>query len=92
MENTPSPSGLSPLEKTLSQRGNDYGSYKSLSQTVQSLKFVMRSSENWQKLSSEQKESLEMIATKIGRVLTGNPDLEDNWHDIAGYAQLINRR
>lgn len=25
---------------------------------------------------------------KVGRILNGNPDLEDSWADIAGYARL----
>lgn len=32
---------------------------------------------------------LEMIAHKIARILNGDPNYADNWHDIAGYATLI---
>ena len=49
----------------------------------------MRCTPNWEKLSSDKKEALEMLATKISRVLTGNPDYHDNWHDIEGYTKLI---
>lgn len=35
------------------------------------------------------KEALEMIQTKVGRILTGDPTHRDSWHDIAGYAVLI---
>lgn len=31
----------------------------------------------------------EMIAHKIARILNGDPNYADNWHDIAGYATLI---
>ena len=30
-----------------------------------------------------------MIANKIGRILNGDPNYPDSWHDIAGYATLI---
>jgi len=42
-------------------------------------------------LSVSQQESLDMIATKIGRILTGNANEPDHWHDIAGYATLVEK-
>ena len=32
-----------------------------------------------------------MIQHKIARVLNGDPNYPDNWHDIAGYARLVER-
>ena len=29
-----------------------------------------------------------MIVHKIGRILNGDPEFHDSWHDIVGYAQL----
>lgn len=40
-------------------------------------------------LTPTMRESLDMIATKIGRILSGNPSHIDSWQDIAGYAQLV---
>ena len=34
-------------------------------------------------------EALEMIALKMSRAIMGDPQHEDNWDDIAGYATLI---
>lgn len=42
----------------------------------------------WDQLSPAHKEALEMIAHKIGRILNGDPNYDDSWHDIAGYAKL----
>ena len=39
--------------------------------------------------SADQKEALEMIATKMGRIVNGDPDYLDSWLDIQGYCQLI---
>jgi hypothetical protein len=39
-----------------------------------------------------QKESLHMIAHKIGRIMTGNPDHLDHYQDIEGYSRLISQR
>lgn len=41
------------------------------------------------KLTPEQCEALDMIQHKIGRILSGNPNEPDHWHDIAGYATLV---
>ena len=32
-----------------------------------------------------------MNAQKVGRILNGDPNWSDSWHDIAGYAQLVAR-
>ena len=40
------------------------------------------------KLSPTQELALTMIFLKISRILSGNPDFLDHWHDIAGYALL----
>lgn len=34
------------------------------------------------------RESLDMIALKIGRICSGQHDFRDHWEDIAGYAEL----
>lgn len=34
------------------------------------------------------RESLDMIALKIGRICSGQSDFRDHWEDIAGYAEL----
>lgn len=33
-----------------------------------------------------------MIVHKIGRILNGDPNYADSWHDIAGYATLIDQQ
>jgi hypothetical protein len=43
---------------------------------------------SWQTLTPVQKQALTVIADKIARVLSGDPDYADNWHDIQGYAKL----
>ena len=48
----------------------------------------MKSGRNWISLSDAQAESLEMIAVKIARILSGDPDFADHWDDVIGYAKL----
>ena len=40
---------------------------------------------------SEEQEALDMIFHKIARILNGDPNYADSWHDIAGYATLIDK-
>jgi hypothetical protein len=72
--------------KTLAQRGSVYGPYEECARIAQSLKDVMHSSPGWQTLHNEGREALDHNATKISRILTGDPSFLDNWDDIAGYA------
>jgi hypothetical protein len=40
-------------------------------------------------LAPVQKEALEMICHKMARILNGNPNEHDHWHDISGYSTLV---
>lgn len=77
------------VDATLNQRGQRYGEFKTHAQITQDLKEVMRLTDNWERLESFQIEALEMIAHKIGRILNGDPNYDDSWVDIAGYAKLV---
>lgn len=74
---------------TLDARGRIYGDYLEQSRTAQTLKDVMRGTPRWQDCDESQRESLEMVATKIARLLHGDPNHLDSWHDITGYSQLV---
>jgi Domain of unknown function (DUF6378) len=76
------------VDAVLAERGTRYGQYTSHAQITQDLKDVMRKTDNWEKLQPHQKETLEMIAHKIGRALNGDPMYQDNFVDMAGYAKL----
>ncbi len=80
------------LQTTLEQRSKTHGEYSIQAGVAQRLKADMADSPNWEGLSSVQRESLEMIAHKIARILVGDPNHGDSWHDIAGYAKLVEDR
>jgi hypothetical protein len=82
----------SDIANTLIQRGKRYGKFIDQSTIVQNLKYHMNKTEGWLKLNDDQKEALDMIANKIGRILNGDPNYADSWHDIAGYAKLVEDR
>ena len=77
------------IDETLEQRGNQYGSFDEHARVTQNIKNAMQDSANWSLRAADQKEALEMIAHKAGRILNGNPDSHDSWHDIVGYTKLV---
>jgi len=77
------------LDKTIEERGERYGEFADNAYISQALKGVMEDSPNWRLLPADSREALEQIAAKIARILNGDHQYYDNWHDIAGYATLV---
>ena len=71
------------------KRGKAYGNYANQSSIAQRLKSTISSGKNWSSMPPEHRESLDMIATKISRLVNGDHSDKDTWLDIAGYANLI---
>lgn len=76
----------------LAERGTTHGDYDAGANRIQDLKTTMRAGKNWGHLSAPMQESLDMFATKIGRILEGNPSEPDHWRDIVGYSTLVLNR
>ncbi len=79
------------MSDILDEREKTHGDYYRVAMMAQELKDAMRRGKNWKTLDDTQRETLEMIASKIGRILSGNPHEVDHWRDIVGYAALIER-
>lgn len=80
------------LEQTLAQRGSRYGDFSVHAEIAQNIQDEMRNAKGWVHLSPVQKQALTVIADKIARILSGDPNYDDNWHDIQGYAKLVEDR
>jgi hypothetical protein len=76
------------IQKTLKQRQKTHGDFVTHAQISQDLKNVMRE-HGLDELDADQIEALEMVAHKIARILNGNPNHHDHWHDVAGYSTLV---
>jgi hypothetical protein len=75
-------------------RDHQHGGLDAVGITSQQIKDSMREGVNWKtnSLHPAAKESLDMIAHKIARVLSGsNPHDFQHWEDIAGYATAFMR-
>jgi hypothetical protein len=82
------PTGLKPIEATLAERGSRYGKYEHVADVSQQLKHVIYSN-CVGSMYHYQAESLDMICNKIARIVCGDSNYADSWHDIAGYATLV---
>lgn len=80
---------MTSVRDTLEQRGKRYGDFALCASIAQTIKGEMVNTPRWRDLTCEQAEALEMIAHKIARILNGDPEYADSWHDIAGYATLV---
>jgi hypothetical protein len=87
------------ITATLQERGSRYGAFTGHARITQDLKRVIAEhtplsrirpdGKRGDHLAPDQQEALDMICHKIGRIINGDPDYADSWHDIAGYAQLV---
>lgn len=78
------------IDKTLNERQHTHGDFKTNAACSQALKKVCLA-HNSTDLTHVQQEAVDNICQKLARILTGNPNHVDNWHDIAGYATLAER-
>ena len=79
------------MTSIIDEREKTHGPFMTTAAKAQQIKDAMRGGANWEVLDDIQREALEMIASKIGRILAGNHDEIDHWRDIAGYAELVVR-
>ena len=77
------------LNEILAEREKTHGSFEEHARITYALKTTIRNTKNWNQLHSDQKEALDMVAHKIGRILAGNPNEPDHWDDTAGYSKLV---
>lgn len=77
-------------------RGKTHGAWADNAGVAQELKGVIqraawaRRERGQPDLTAKQKESLEMICHKIGRIMAGDASFPDHWDDIGGYAKIAN--
>ncbi len=83
---------MTAINSTLAERGARYGSFSGHARITQGIKRAMADSPNWARLADDQREALEMVAHKIGRILNGDQNYRDSWHDIIGYVRLVDTR
>lgn len=77
------------LDELISRRGETHGSFDEVAEIARSLKDWLRHGSAWSRLSPIQREALESKATKLARIVCGDPNFPDHWLDDAGYTWLV---
>ena len=77
------------VKKILNEREKTYGQYHMVSKISQDVKKVIRNSPNYPLMPDYMKESLDLIANKLARLLNGDPLYYDSWRDISWYCTLV---
>ena len=80
---------MSEIHDILNERGGRYGEFKTHAEITQKIKEALFGGASFAYLEYDQKEALEMIAHKLGRIVNGDPNYLDSWVDIVGYTQLV---
>ncbi len=80
------------VQQTLNERQSTHGDFEDVARAAQMLKTVIQNQPGWKNLNAMQRESMDMIACKMARILAGNPNFKDHYVDIQGYAKLIEDR
>ena len=79
------------VDAILDERAGNYGPFATQATIAQRLKHVAHTAagEQGKTFATDQAEALDMIFSKIARILNGDPNHLDSWTDIAGYATLV---
>lgn len=77
------------VEATLAERGSRYGDFADNARISQQLESIAFAQPGAQYMEYIHREALKFIFQKISRIVNGDPNYADNWHDIQGYAKLV---
>lgn len=76
------------MSELLEEREKTHGDFREVARRAQALKAVINENKS---LPLQQREALDMIASKVARILSGDNNCKDHWVDVGGYAELIAR-
>lgn len=78
--------GRAPL---LVDRQSTHGSFEENARVSQALKQLLRATNGWGNLTDVERESMDMIALKFSRILSGRSMEKQHWEDVVGYGKLV---
>ena len=85
------PAGAGGVENLIAQRQNTHGEFGDNARVSQAIKRIMRTEPGWELLTDTERESMDMIALKFSRILSGKSLERQHWEDVTGYAKLAER-
>ena len=80
------------VDDTIAKRAPVHGDFALQANISQRLRQIAGTGESYGYLTPVQAEALSLILVKVSRIVSGDPHHKDHWHDIAGYARLVEER
>lgn len=78
------------IDATLSERQSTYGNFEDVAFVTENIINVLKKC-NYDYMPHTHKMAMYMIASKMARLVNGDCDHLDSWHDIGGYSKLIEK-
>ncbi len=79
------------INETLNERQGTHGEFSENVRVIRQFEMIAKGEKGYKRLSPIQQEVFHMIFIKMARILTGDPNHIDDWHDISGYSTLAER-
>lgn len=76
------------IDATLAERQSTYGCFEDVAFVTENIINVLKKC-NYNKMPHTHRMAMYMIASKMARLVNGDCNHLDSWHDIGGYAKLI---
>ena len=77
------------LSGTLQDRGKTHGDINIEAELCDKLMRCFEEWDQWYNLDPVKRHCLRMICVKAARATLGDSNFKDHWHDIQGYARLV---
>jgi len=76
------------IDATLAERQSTYGSFEDVAFVTENIISILKKC-NYDSMPHTHRMAMYMIASKMARIVNGDFNHLDSWHDIGGYAKLI---
>lgn len=76
------------IEATLDERAKTHGDFLYVAGIAQGIKILLRTGPSWNEMNHQQREALEMVASKLARAVSGDHNEIDHLFDTIGYCRL----
>ena len=76
------------VQATLNERQSSYGCFEDVALVTENIIDALKQV-NYNRMPKTHKMAMYMIASKMARIVNGDHNFIESWHDIAGYATLM---
>jgi hypothetical protein len=76
------------VQATLNERQSSYGCFEDVALVTENIIDALKQV-NYSRMPKTHKMAMYMIASKMARIVNGDFNHKDSWHDMQGYAKLI---